>query len=69
MDRLVGEHVKLLVGVAPLVKGTICVVRDVLTYRGAELPEDPLFLEHDGTAGLLCYAEMLEEVNELARIS
>ena len=64
MDRLVGEHVKLLVGVAPLVKGTICVVRDVLTYRGAELPEDPLFLEHDGTRVTVLRRDV-EEVNAL----
>jgi hypothetical protein len=49
VDRLIGEHVKLLVGLPPLVKGTICVVRNVLTYGGAESPEDPMSLEHDRT--------------------
>jgi hypothetical protein len=48
MDRLVGEHVRLLIGVDHFVKGTIFVVRNVLTYRGAELPEDPMTLERDG---------------------
>ena len=48
LDRLVGEHVRLLVPVATLGKGTICVVRNVLTYRDNEMPEDPLFLEHGG---------------------
>lgn len=54
---------KLLVDLPPFKKGTICIVRHMLTYRDEVLPEDPFVVECDGklTNALRREVEILED--------
>lgn len=60
---LTGKRVKLLVDLPPFKKGTICIVRHMLTYRDEVLPEDPFVVECDGklTNALRREVEILED--------
>lgn len=63
MAQLVGKRVKLLVDAPPFERGTICVVKNELTYADRVLPEDPLVLKCDGAfaSALRKEVEVLDE--------